>query len=51
MLATVLPSHPGNDTTKATWPQHDVDAESCWRWWCRVMLAMTLPRRLGHGAM
>jgi hypothetical protein len=28
MLTTVLPSHAGNGTAVATWPQRDVDAES-----------------------
>jgi hypothetical protein len=26
----VLSSHAGDDATEATWPWHDVDAESCW---------------------
>jgi hypothetical protein len=31
MLAIMLPSHAGDDAVGATWPQRDVDAESCWR--------------------
>jgi hypothetical protein len=29
MLVTMLPSHAGDDDAEATWPRHDVDAESC----------------------
>jgi hypothetical protein len=38
-----LLSHAGNGIVKVTWPWCDVEAESCWRWHCRVMLAMALP--------
>jgi hypothetical protein len=31
MLTMVLPSHAGDDIAEATWPQRDVDVESCWR--------------------
>jgi hypothetical protein len=31
MLATVLLSHAGDDVIRVTWPQREVDAESCWR--------------------
>jgi hypothetical protein len=30
MLATVQSSHADDGATEATWPQHDVGAESCW---------------------
>jgi hypothetical protein len=57
-----VPSHASDDAVEATWPHRDVSIESCWRWcrlgnmataWClcRVMLAMTLPRWLGRGAV
>jgi hypothetical protein len=29
MLVTILPSHAGDDAAGVTWPQRDVDAESC----------------------
>jgi hypothetical protein len=32
-------------------PLRDIDVGSCWRWCCRVMLAMALSRRFGHGVM
>jgi hypothetical protein len=51
MLATVLPSHTSDGTTEATWPRHDVDVESCWRQWYRVMLPTVPLRRLGHDTM
>jgi hypothetical protein len=51
MLAMVLLSHAGDDTTGVTWPWHEVDAESRWRWCYQVMLMMALVRQLGHGAM
>jgi hypothetical protein len=51
MLATVLQSITGDNAAGVTWPRCDVDVESCWRQYCRVMLAMVLLRRLGHGAM
>jgi hypothetical protein len=38
----MLPSHAGDGAAKASWPQRDVDAESCWQQCCRFMLAMTL---------
>jgi hypothetical protein len=38
----VLLRHVGDDTTEATWPQRDVDAESCWRRCCQVMLVTML---------
>jgi hypothetical protein len=28
--ALKMPSHASDDGTGATWPQHDVDTESCW---------------------
>jgi hypothetical protein len=49
MLATMLPSHDGDGAAMVTWPWCDVDAESCWRQWWRVMLARALPRPLGRG--
>jgi hypothetical protein len=61
MLATVLPSHTGDDVAGATWPRRDVDAESCWRrrcWGnlavarcrCRVMLVIMLSSHAGNSA-
>jgi hypothetical protein len=44
-------SHVGDDAAGATWPWSDVDAELCWRHCYRVILAMMLPRRLGHGVI
>jgi hypothetical protein len=41
---TVMPSDAGDGTVGATWPRHDVDVESCWRHYCRVMMAMALLR-------
>jgi hypothetical protein len=51
MLAMVLSSHARDGTTKVTWPRRDVDAESCWRWRYRVMLAVVLPGQLGRDSM
>jgi hypothetical protein len=51
MLATVLPSYAGDDAAGVTWSQRDVEVESCWQRCYRVMLAMTLPGRLGCDAM
>jgi hypothetical protein len=51
MLATVLMSHAGDDAARATWPRHDIDAESYWRWCCRVNLAMVLSGPLGRNVM
>jgi hypothetical protein len=31
MLATMLPSHAGDDAAGATWPQHDVDGATTQR--------------------
>jgi hypothetical protein len=42
MLAIVLPSHVGDGAAGATWPQRDIDGESCWRQCCQVMLVMAL---------
>jgi hypothetical protein len=50
-MMMVLLSHAGDGAVGATWPQHDVDAKSYWRWYCRVMLATALPGQLGHGVM
>jgi hypothetical protein len=30
MLAMMLSSHAGDSVVEVTWPQRDVDAESCW---------------------
>jgi hypothetical protein len=49
MLAIMLSSYARDDTAEATW--HDVDAKSCWRQCCRVVLVMTLLRRLDHSVM
>jgi hypothetical protein len=49
MLVTMLSSHAIDGTARAIWPPRDVDAESCWRRCCRVMLAMVLLGRLGRG--
>jgi hypothetical protein len=35
MLVKVLLSHAGNGTAEVTWPQRDVDDESCWRQHCQ----------------
>jgi hypothetical protein len=51
MLAMMLLSHAGDDAAGVTWLRRDVDAESCWRQCCRVILVMTLPGRLSHGVM
>jgi hypothetical protein len=51
MLEMMLPSHASNDATEVTWLQDNVDAESCWQQICRVMLATTLPGRLGRDVM
>jgi hypothetical protein len=51
MLVIVLLSHASDGAAEATWPRRDVDAESCWRQCCCVMLATTLSRRLGNNAM
>jgi hypothetical protein len=48
---TMLLSHAGDGATESTWPRHNVDIESCWRRYCRDMLATVLPGRLGRGAM
>jgi hypothetical protein len=46
MLTTVLLSHAGDGATDACdWPWSDVDAKSCCRRCCRVMLAMVLLRQ------
>jgi hypothetical protein len=56
----VLLSHAGDGAVGVTWPRHDVDVDSCWRWrcWgdlaaalhrCRVMLAMVLSSHAGDG--
>jgi hypothetical protein len=42
MLAKMLLSHASDDAARATWPQRDVDVESCWRQSFRVMMAMAL---------
>jgi hypothetical protein len=42
MLVTVLSSHAGDDAAEVTLSQCDVDAESCWRWCCQVMLVIVL---------
>jgi hypothetical protein len=42
MLATMLPSHAGEDAAKVTWLRCEVDAESCWRQCYRVVLVMVL---------
>jgi hypothetical protein len=47
----VLLSHVDDGAVEATWPWRDVDVESCRRQCGRVMLAMALPRQLGHSAM
>jgi hypothetical protein len=51
MQAMTLLNHASDDAAKATWPQRDVNVESCWQWGCRVILAMALSRRLSHGGM
>jgi hypothetical protein len=49
MLAIMLSSYACDDTAEATW--HNVDVKSCWRQCCRVVLVMTLLRRLDHSMM
>jgi hypothetical protein len=44
-------SHADDGAAEATWSRRDVDIESCWWWYCRVMLATARLRRLGRGAM
>jgi hypothetical protein len=52
-----LPSHVGDEVAElagdgaagVTLPGHDVDAESCWRWCCWVILVMVLPNDAGDG--
>jgi hypothetical protein len=39
-----MSSHAGDGTAGATWPRHDVDAESCSGWCCQVMLVMHAAR-------
>jgi hypothetical protein len=48
MLVIVLLCHAGNGTTGVTWPWRDVDAASCLRRCCRVMLAMVLLSHAGN---
>jgi hypothetical protein len=50
-MATVLSSHASDDATGVTWPQCDVDVESCWWRCCRVMLTTAIPGRFCHDAM
>jgi hypothetical protein len=58
---TISLSHASDGATKATWPQHDIDDELCWRChcrddlttircWCRVILEISLPRWLDRSA-
>jgi hypothetical protein len=49
MLVTVLPSY-ASGSAGLTWLRRDVDVESCWRWCCRVMLAIVLLSHAGNGA-
>jgi hypothetical protein len=42
MLVTILPSDASDDAAETTFPRRDVDAESCWRQWCQVMMVMAL---------
>jgi hypothetical protein len=51
MLMMVMLSHADDDATEVIWPWCDVDAESCWRQCCQVMLTTVVPGRLGHGVM
>jgi hypothetical protein len=30
---TTLPSHSDDRAAEATWPRHNNDVESCWRWY------------------
>jgi hypothetical protein len=48
---TVLPNHAGDDVAGVTWPQRDVDAKSCSRQCCRVMLVIALSGRHGRSVM
>jgi hypothetical protein len=49
MLATILLSHAGDGAAGVTWPQCDIDAESCWQQCYRVMLAMALQLKVCTG--
>jgi hypothetical protein len=51
MLVTMLSSHASDGAAGVTLPWRNVDAESCWRHCCRVMLATVLVGRLRYGAM
>jgi hypothetical protein len=51
ILMMVLLSHADNGVAGAIWPLRDIYAKSCWQRRCRVMLAMMLPRQLGHDAI
>jgi hypothetical protein len=58
---TVLLSHASDGAVEMTWPQHNVDAESYWRWYyrgdfavaryrSRVMLVTLMLSHAGDGA-
>jgi hypothetical protein len=51
MLTMVLSSHASDGAARVNWPRYNVDAESCWRRCCQVMLKTALPERLGHDTM
>jgi hypothetical protein len=51
MLETMLLSHVGDGATEAAWPRRDIDAESCYWQFCRVMLVRTLLGKLQRGAV
>jgi hypothetical protein len=39
-------SYAGDGAIEVTWPQHDVDVESCWRQCCHVMLVIVLQLKI-----
>jgi hypothetical protein len=51
MLEMALLSYASDDAIEVTWSWRDVDAGSCRRECCRVMLVTALTGRLGHGEM
>jgi hypothetical protein len=50
ILATVVLSHTGDGAVETTWPWRDVDVESCWWQYCRVLLVTVLPSPARDGA-
>jgi hypothetical protein len=46
----MLLSHAGDSAAETTWLRRDINAESCWRQCCRVMLASALSSHAGDSA-